>query len=147
MKRLLVIVIAFFVAITIIDCSKSTAYGSEEAIKRGDVVYRNEVHNLGRFEQFLNNVANKKKDTIRITGYTKEGDPIFQDLQFDGKIIQNTYNNSNDEYAGEDKGIETDVCTEIIQEEKVQGEVEFLISGCSKDLDHFLLSVKKNKLK
>jgi hypothetical protein len=139
--------ILFLFVISIIGCSKNGAYGSEEAIKRGDVVYQNEVVNLERFEQFLMNLSNKKEDTIRVTGYTHEGDPIFQDLRFDGKVIHYSYDNSNDEYAGNDKGIETDVCKEIIEKENTQGEVEFFISGCSKGNDGFLIRVEKDKLK
>lgn len=40
-----------------------------------------------------------------------------------------------------------DVCTEIIKNENEQSEVEFLISGCSKGNDRFLISVEKDKLK
>lgn len=143
MKRFLFIVIVFWVAISIVGCSKSGAYGSEEAIKRGDVVDQNEVINLKRFEQFLINLSYKKEDTIRVTGYTHEGDPIFQDLRFDGEVIHYTYDNSNDEYAGKDKGKETDVCKEVIGKENTQGEIEYLISGCSKNLEHILISVEK----
>jgi len=131
----------------IIGCSKNGAYNSEEAIKRGDIVYQNEVVNLERFEKFLINISNKKEDTIRVTGYTDEGDPIFKDLHFDGKIIHFTYDNSNDKFAGKDKGIEKDVCTEIIKAENELGKIEFLISGCSKGNDQFLIQVDKDKLK
>ncbi|WP_445492576.1 DUF4362 domain-containing protein [Niallia sp. 03133] len=147
MKRFLFAVILFLIVVSILGCSRDGAYGSEEAIKRGDIVYQNEVVHLERFEKFLINLSNKKEDTIRITGYTDEGDPIFQDLQFDGKIIQYTYDNSNDAFAGNDKGIEKDVCKEILEKEKKQGEVEFLISDCSKGMDRFLIRVEKEKLK
>lgn len=130
-------------SIGIIGCSKSEAYGSEEAIKRGDIVYQNEVVNLERFEKFLNNLSNKKEDTIRVTGYTDEGDPIFQDLRFDGEVIHYIYDNSNDAYAGKDKGKETDVCKEVIEKENTQGEIEYLISGCSKNIQNFLIRVEK----
>jgi len=122
-------------------CSENMAYGSEEAVKRGDVVYQSEVINLERFEQFLSNLSKNKEDKIRVTGYTHEGDPIYQDLQFDGKVIQYRYDNSNDEYAGNDKGVKTDVCIKIVEQENEQGEVEYLISGCSKNQDHFLIRV------
>ena len=147
MKRFLFIVIVFLVVISIIGCSKNGAYSAEEAIKRGDVVYQNEVDNLEKFEQFLVNLSAKREDSIRVIGYTHEGDPIFHDLQFDGKVIQYTYDNSKDEYAGNDKGIEKDVCTEIIEKENEQGEVEFLISGCSAGNDRFLIRIEKDKLK
>jgi Domain of unknown function (DUF4362) len=80
--------------------------------------------------------------SIIAEGY-HEGYPIFQDLRFDGEVIHYIYDNSNDEYAGEDKGKETDVCKEIIWEENTQGEIEFSISGCSKNLQNFLISVEK----
>jgi hypothetical protein len=146
-KRLIFIVIIFLASIGIIGCSKSEAYGSEEAIKKGDIVYRNEVFNLERFEQFLINLSNKKEDTIRVTGYTDEGDPIFQDLRFDGEVIHYTYDNSNDEYAGKYKGKENDVCKDVIGKESTQGEIEYLINGCSKNLPHFLIRVEKKTLK
>ncbi|WP_075980134.1 DUF4362 domain-containing protein [Bacillus massilinigeriensis] len=146
MDKLLFLVISCLFVISVTGCSENEAYGSEEAIKRGDVVYQNEVINLERFEQFLNNLSNNKEDKIRVTGYTHEGDPIFQDLQFDGKVIQYRYDNSNDEFAGNDKGVQTDVCTEIVEKENEQDEVEYLISGCSKKQDHFLFRVVINEV-
>ncbi|MFJ5717842.1 DUF4362 domain-containing protein [Neobacillus sp. NPDC093127] len=148
MKRFLLAMMFLSIVISTIGCSSSGAsYSSEEAIKRGDIVYQREAANLERFEQFLLNLSNKKEDTIRVTGYTDEGDPIFQDLQFDGKDIQYTYDNSKDEFGGKDKGIKKDVCTEITKKENEQGEVEFFISGCSKGNDGFLIRVEKDKLK
>jgi hypothetical protein len=146
MKKVLFVAISLLVVVGIIGCSKNRAYDSEEAIKRGDVVYQNKVVNLERFEEFLINISNKKEDTIRVTGYTDEGDPIFKDLQFDGKVIHFTYDNTNDKFAG-DKGIEEDDCTGIIKEESEPGKIYFLISGCSKGNDRFLIRVEKDKLK
>jgi hypothetical protein len=111
--------------------------------KKGDVVFQNEVTNFERFQQFLKNVANKKEDKIRVTGYTDEGDPVYQDLQFDGQEIQYKYDNSNDKYGGQDRGIEKDVCSKIIDRESENGQVEYLVSGCSSNLEHFLLRVEK----
>jgi hypothetical protein len=37
-------------------------------------------------------------------------------------------------------------CKQIINRENKQGEVEFLISGCSKGSDRFLLRVEKSRL-
>lgn len=127
-------------------CSENEAYGFEEAIKRGDIVFQSEVINVERFEQFLSNLSNNKEDKIRITNYTHEGDPIFQDLQFDGKVIQYRHDNSNDEFAGNDRGVETDACTKISEKENEQGEVKYLISGCLKNQDHFLIRVGVNEV-
>jgi hypothetical protein len=146
MKRFLLIVILLSLVMNTIGCSLNGAYSSEEAIKRGDVVYQVEVANLERFEQFLTNLSRKEEDTVRVTGYTDEGDPIFQDLHFDGNVIHYTYDNSNDEFAGKDKGKEKDICKQIINRENEQDEVEFLISDCSKGKARFLLRVEKSKL-
>lgn len=146
MNRFLLAKMIFSVVISTIGCSKE-AYSYDEAVKRGDVVYQSEVDNFERFEQFLKKLSDKKEDSIRVTGYTHEGDPIFKDLQFDGKVIQYTYDYSNGEFAGNDKGIEKDVCTKITEKDTEQGDVEFLISGCSKGYDQFLIRVEKDKLK
>ena len=148
MKKLFFAVILFLIVITTFGCSNNKSYSSKEAIKRGDIVYQqSKVANLTRFEQFLTNLSNKKEDTIRVTSYTHEGDPIFQDLQFNGKVLKYTHDNSNDAYAGNDKGIEKDVCTEIIKKENEQGQVDFFVSGCAKQQDSFLFRVEKSKLK
>lgn len=146
MQKFIFLVISCLFVIGLTGCSENEAYGYKEAIKRGDVVYQSEVINLERFEQFLSNLSKNKDDKIRVTGYTDEGDPIFQDLQFDGQVIQYRYDNSYDEFAGNDRGIEMDVCKEIIEKEHIQGEVDYLVSGCSKTPDHFLIRVGVNEV-
>ncbi len=145
-KKILLTVTLPFIVMGTFGCS-SGAYSYEEAIKRGDVVYQVDVANLDKFEQFLMNISRKKVDTIRVTGYTNEGDPIFQDLKFDGKAIQYTYDNSNDAYAGKDEAIEKAVCTEIIKKENEQAKVEYIVSGCSTGNDRVLIRVEKDRLK
>src|SRR4051794_10471990 len=120
--------LSFVMGIT--GCSKE-GYSSNEAITRGDIVIQSEVENFGRFEEFLKNLSDNKQDTIRITGYTHEGDPIFEDLKYDGKVIQYTHDNTHDEYAGENnKAIEKDVCTEITEKVVEEGCIEFVLTGC-----------------
>lgn len=72
MKRFLLIMILLLIVISTIGCS-SGAYSYEEAIKKGDIVYQVKADNLERFEKFLDNLSNKKEDTIRVTSYTKKG--------------------------------------------------------------------------
>jgi PBP1b-binding outer membrane lipoprotein LpoB len=135
----------FFIA----GCSNQKGYGIEEAIEKGDVVSQDKAFNTERLEQFTKNLSINKEDAIRVTGYTVEGDPIFQDLQFDGKFIHYSHDNSNDKFGGENTGIETDTCTKVVEEENIKGEIDYLISGCSKNPDnsYFLIRVEKNKLK
>ncbi|KOS69342.1 hypothetical protein AEA09_12745 [Lysinibacillus contaminans] len=134
------------VLMTLAGCSNSGAYDSTEAIKRGDITFSPKgVHSLDRFEQFLNNVSTNKEDAVRVTSYTIEGDPIFEDLQYDGEKIQYSYDNSNDAFGGNDKGIDSDVCTEIISKVNEQGKEEYYITGCSQNTDYVLLEIPEAK--
>ena len=121
----------------------SETYNKNEAKKRGDNIWGYEDYNTKRFQEFLANTNAKKNDEIRITSYTMEGDPIFKDLVFDGEKYHYTYDNSHDGYAGQDKGIYKDICSEILMEEPA--EPVFILNGCSKQIDateYFLIRLK-----
>jgi hypothetical protein len=65
-----------------------------------DVVNRHgKIENLEQFEMFFENVQNGKEDNVRIVSYTVEGDPILQDLEFDGKTIQSVEDSRMDAYG------------------------------------------------
>jgi hypothetical protein len=115
--------------------TKSESYSFKEAISRGDVVFFNEGYNMDGFDQFLTNLADKKADSIRVTGFTDEGDPIFKDLKFDGDVISYTYDNSNDAFGGQNKGIRTDICSSVTNKKNSQGEFTYTITGCTKNDD------------
>jgi len=108
-------------------------YKSEEAIKNGDVVNNHgNISNFEKFEDFIANVRANKKDNIRITAYTTEGDPIFYNLQYDGTNIQYTFDNSQDGFAGQDKGKKSTTCSKI-EKKSVDTGVEYYLSGCSSE--------------
>lgn len=124
---------------------ESKPYSYEEAISKGDVVFFNDVHNIEKFNQFLTDLDHKKASSIRVTGYTDEGDPIYKDLKFDGEVIQYTYDDSNDKFGGTQKGIRTDTCSEVTSE-NVEDEVQYTLSGCTSndtEMSYFLLRAKK----
>ena len=145
MRNLALIGIISILCISLIGCSSSGAYDSEEAIKRGDVVLTPlEDYNLETFERFLKNFSNKKEDAIRITGYTLEGDPIFRDLHFDGEVIHYSYDNSNDQY-GQPENLE-DICKEIKPKEIEDDRVDFLVSNCTTIEDQSIIEVRKDQI-
>jgi hypothetical protein len=45
------------------------------------------IENLEQFEAFYENVQKGQEDSVRIVSYTVEGDPIIQDLKYNGEII------------------------------------------------------------
>ncbi len=65
MNRFLFVVISFLFVFITTGCSKNGAYGSEEAIKRGDIVYQNEVINIEKFEQFCNQFIDSEFSSLK----------------------------------------------------------------------------------
>ncbi len=106
-------------------------YPSEEAIGNGDVVdAMGEIFNSDQFVEFTENFEAGVKDGIRITSYTIEGDPIFYNLNTDGNKINYTYDNSQDGYAGSDKGVTSTTCGDITSKNIDQG-TEYRLDDCS----------------
>jgi len=147
MKKIILLIASLSLLGGLLGCSESKSYSSNEAINKGDVVYLGQGYsNIEKFDQFITNLGNKKSDSIRITGYTDEGDPIFKDLKFDGNIISYTYDNSNDKFGGSNKGRRTDTCSKVSSEENAQGEIDYTASGCTKNdpnMSYFLLRIEK----
>ncbi|MFT8323501.1 MAG: DUF4362 domain-containing protein [Bacillus sp. (in: firmicutes)] len=119
-------------------------YPSEEAIQNKDVVnLHGKIKNGKRLEQFMQNAGEGKEDTIRITSYTLEGDPIFENLQSNKRTITYIYDNSQDEYAGSDKGIEKTSCSKIATENTTNG-TEYTLNECISseigNMFHFVIS-------
>jgi hypothetical protein len=115
-------------------CQQKKPYYPAEAIKNGDIVNdHGEISNLDKFKQFMKNVNNGVKDKIRITSYTTEGDPIFDNLGYDGKKIKYTYDDSQDRYGG--SGIKSATCSDIERTNYENG-VEYHLSKCSSDIGH-----------
>jgi hypothetical protein len=120
----------------------SKPYLPEKAIKNGDIVnVHGKISNLEKFLQFVKNVNNGVKDKVRITSYTTEGDPIFDNLDFNGKNIKYTYDNSQDSFGRPE--IKSDTCSEIGSTNTVNG-VEYHLSKCSSNVGKtFIFSVPK----
>lgn len=103
MKKIIIIIIPLFILIAA-GCSKESKitynkspYTSETAINNGDVVNVNgKQYNTSKLEQFVSDVKKGIKSKIRITQYTTEGGAITTDLEFDGKRINYTYDNTRD---------------------------------------------------
>jgi len=108
-------------------------YRSEQAIQNGDVVnLHGKYSNMEKWHRFLKNVEQNKEDKVRITQYTIEGDPIFYELVFDGKVIHYTYDNSMDAY-GSDSGRPSTSCTGMGSKKAEQGQDFYALTGCDSD--------------
>lgn len=75
-------------------------YTFEMARGNGDVVWTHtEAYNLERIEDFMDNIENGIEDMIRVTAFTKEGDAIVKDLEYDGEVINLTIDSTRDKFS------------------------------------------------
>lgn len=80
----------------------TNSYNYNTAIKNGDVVMgASGLANVANLHTFIEKVRNSQPDKIRVTAYSKEGHPIIFDLDFDGKIIKCTTDNTRNLYGRE----------------------------------------------
>jgi hypothetical protein len=71
------------------------SYRYDTAVRNGDVVMgAGGLANVEKFHTFIANVKNKQPDKIRITAYSKEGYPEIFDLDYNGRIIKCTSDNT-----------------------------------------------------
>ena len=93
------------------------SYKYDTAVKNGDVVMgASGLKNVKKFHAFIEKVENKQSDKVRITAYSKEGYPIIFDLDFDGKIINCTTDNTRNIF-GREYSIKHKEYTKIIKNE------------------------------
>lgn len=95
-----------------------------------------ELKNIDRFNTFLENINEKEADHIQIIHFTTEGDPIYQDIQFDGTEFTSTVDNSRDKYGS--GGITEKICTELKIEESDERK-DYMLEGCEGQGEELLL--------
>lgn len=85
------------------------------------------VKNLYRLDLFVENVAAKRSDEIKITHYTIEGDPIYDEVTFDGKQLTITNDNSEDKFGSGE--IFTYTCEKMAKNES-ETKLEYWLMDC-----------------
>ncbi|WP_410768933.1 DUF4362 domain-containing protein [Fontibacillus sp. BL9] len=119
------------------QASSHPKLNSGEAANRGFVVAGPAgMHNVEVLKQFVDNYKKKTAGEITLARYTDEGDPIYVDLDYDGKEISYSYDNSWDEYGGSNRGISTAICSTIGERTDSLGErngTEYYLSSCKGD--------------
>lgn len=124
-----VMVFASVLIISLAGCSMSKPYDVEAAIRQGEIVdLHGQVSNAQKLEEFNQNILQNVKDKIRITRFTVEGDPIFYDIQFNGKEIKFRSDRSKDKH-GTGKRQSTS-CESFLTRETRNG-IEYSFDGCS----------------
>ncbi|BDH60408.1 hypothetical protein MTP04_05380 [Lysinibacillus sp. PLM2] len=99
-----------------------------------------DIDNIERFEAFFNHVEKGQKDNIRIVNYTTEGDPILQEVDYDGENIKVTTDSRRDSYG--QGSISQNTCRKINVVEKLE-RTDYQLEGCKNQLDNMLLVIWK----
>ncbi|MGE6555538.1 DUF4362 domain-containing protein [Exiguobacterium artemiae] len=136
----------FGVGILMLAGCASNDYLLKEASKNGDIVTTPERHNLDRFETFLTRVGQQKQDTIRITGYTTEGDAILEDITYDGKWFTYSLDSSRDEYGSQADDRNKEICQNL-EQQTTDGGNTFTLTGCKEGQDHEIFKSNPGELK
>ncbi|MEC0231699.1 DUF4362 domain-containing protein [Paenibacillus alba] len=106
------------------------------------------VTNLYKMDQFMKQVEQKEKASIRISHYTIEGDPIYNDIYFDTAKFELQYDTTQDQFGS--KEITTYSCDELIKTETAT-EMKYTLNGCkgrgkSFDILHLSYDVSQQDL-
>ncbi|WHY78479.1 DUF4362 domain-containing protein [Neobacillus sp. WH10] len=135
-KRTFFIVFIALLCAFITGCQLDKANSDDHTNKSGEIEKptKNEVieshgglENLERLDLFVKNTQSGKKDKVRLTRYTIEGDPIFQDLEYDGSKLAIKIDTTKDKFGqGE---IRTYVCNGI-QKQESNTETKYIIEEC-----------------
>jgi len=82
------------------------------------------------YHQFVDNLEQGKPDWIRITSHTAEGDPIINDVKFDGKIVELTADTSKDKF-GKGEIIKFTCEPELTAEADEHGNTTYNFTDCN----------------
>lgn len=144
--RVLIIITCLTLALPLTGCSNTPAlksYTPQQATDNGDVVDdHGHVTNLEKLENFIIAVNKGTTSKLKITSYTTEGDPIFKVLDYNGKIITMSTDNSMDKFAGQMKGgVTYSIFTKIMKDDTQSPPSYYLIDANGNK--QFLLTVTK----
>ncbi|QHT62584.1 DUF4362 domain-containing protein [Paenibacillus lycopersici] len=118
-------------------------YDSKQAAANGDIVNLiGRIENPATWERFMQNVKSGGSDAVQVVHYTIEGDPIFDDLSFDGRTIAHRFDNTHDAYGSPAKRLE--YC-QSIEEMKTEKGTVYTLAACGEDgkrSETFQLSIR-----
>ncbi|WP_201004098.1 DUF4362 domain-containing protein [Paenibacillus glycanilyticus] len=121
----------------LIGCSATP----EKAVKNGDVVSDlGVIGNIDKLDHFISEVSYKKESSVKITRFTREGDPVFIRLNYTQNKIEVEEDPSKDKNGNKEK--RNYLCTSITNKEQAN-EVHYLVMGCSPSRSTELLVVPK----
>jgi len=127
MNKLRIVFATLILALVVSGCSNlqetQQLQPQESKVVQGNIIVsqNDDASDIKDLGNFLEAVNNGKQANLQIRQTTDEGDPTFTILEYNNGIIKYTYDNSQDKYAGTDKGIQTSEYAKAIKEENNNG--------------------------
>ncbi|MFD0673313.1 DUF4362 domain-containing protein [Cohnella sp. GCM10027633] len=113
-------------------------YSPEQAEANGDVVdVHGSLSNSVRLKQFADNVKNGVADIVHVTRYSVEGDPIFQDVSYDGTSLRFTLDTTMDAFGSPSRAFT--FCEGIAEKDG-----QYVLTGCDRDDIAFSVTLPGN---
>jgi hypothetical protein len=132
-KRIFMIVFILLLGVFIVGCQLNQPKTVDKPginIKptNNEVVdIHGQLENIERLDLFIKNVHAEKKDNVRLTRYTIEGDPIFYDLTFEGSKLTVKIDTTEDKFGQSD--VESYLCKSIQKQESIT-ETKYILEDC-----------------
>lgn len=137
------IVILLLVLLVMLGCTENSIFELQEHDipnyhpSAEDVVnMHGNIENIERFMEFLNNVEKGQKDNIKIVSYTEEGDPILQELLFNGEVITSISDTRRDKFGA--GSINEFTCISIKSVDSAE-RTDYMLEGCENTIDNVIL--------
>lgn len=109
----------------------------------GDEIYNEhgKIYNVAKMESFQISFNNHQSDQLKVTSLTVEGDRIYTYLLTDGTKLLYLYDNSEDAFAGSDKGVRKTECTKIEKKALDGDHTSYMATGCQNGEQSYILSI------
>jgi hypothetical protein len=85
------------------------------------------VKNLERLDKFVERVGIGRSDEIRLTHYTIEGDPIYDEISFDGKELNIIHDTSEDKFGANER---TTIICKNIERSESETFLKYMLIDC-----------------
>ncbi|ETP69996.1 hypothetical protein G159_04645 [Planococcus glaciei CHR43] len=130
--------VIFMACLLLSGCqNEHDSFPEEDTVK---IANSGDRENFDRLDRFLQSFKQQNPDHIKVIFYTTEGDPIYQDLEFDGQAIKSVYDSSEDQY-GSGEVIET-ICADFKALE-TGDKPDYILTGCeNKDYETEFIRVQ-----
>lgn len=141
-KNKLLLLLSFLFFFLIMGCSiqhptavhppnEPPAPKGEVIISHGNVKsLEQNVKILEQMDAFLSQVKKNETSSLRVTHYTIEGDPIYNDLSFSNHKLELRYDTSKDKFGGGAERVKTYSC-ESLERNETDTLLKYTLTGCT----------------